>query len=154
MIFSYRWDHDPFLGDIVEENGEKFVFGRGAIDDKHSLMGILQALDVILTKGQRPQRSFYIGFGHDEEIGGHQGAGHIAPLLETMLNENDEELDFLLDEGMTVMQGVVPGVADPVIYIGVVEKGWAMLELTVEGEQKHSSTPPRHSAPGSYCQLY
>jgi len=49
---------------------------------------------------------------------------------------------------MTVMHGVVPGVSDPVIYIGVVEKGWAMLELSVIGDQKHSSTPPRHSAPG------
>ena len=74
------------------------------------------------------------------------------------------------------LQGVVPGLADPAIYIGVVEKGWAMLELSVQGEQKvrqcsvvgvallnvhfipsenkikinaqHSSTPPRHSAPG------
>ena len=34
------------------------------------------------------------------------------------------------------MQGVVPGLADPAIYIGVVEKGWAMLELSVQGEQK------------------
>ena len=50
---------------------------------------------------------------------------------------------------MTVMHGVVPGVSDPVIYIGVVEKGWAMLELSVIGDQKHSSTPPRHSAPGA-----
>ena len=122
--------------------------GRGAIDDKHSLMGILQALEVILVQGQRPQRSFYIGLGHDEEISGYQGAGHIAPILQKKLSENDEKLDFILDEGMMVMQEVVPGVVDPVIYIGVVEKGWAMLELSVEGKQKHSSTPPKHSAPG------
>ena len=148
MHFQFRWDYDPFLGDFVEEDGEKYIFGRGAIDDKHSLMGILQALESILEKGNRPQRSFYMAFGHDEEISGKEGAAHIAPVLEKMLHENNEELDFLLDEGMTVMQGVVPGVSDPVIYIGVVEKGWAMLEMTVEGEQKHSSTPPRHSAPG------
>ena len=40
---TLRWDHDPFLGATVLEDGEEFVFGRGAIDDKHSLMGILQA---------------------------------------------------------------------------------------------------------------
>ena len=34
------------------------------------------------------------------------------------------------------LQGVVPGLADPAIYIGVVEKGWAMLELSVQAEQK------------------
>ena len=45
-----RWDHDPFLGDIVEEDGTEFVFGRGAIDDKHSLMGILQSLETMKPK--------------------------------------------------------------------------------------------------------
>ena len=100
-------------------------------------MGILQALESILQQGSRPQRSFYIALGHDEEISGHQGAAYIAPVLENMLSENNEELDFLLDEGMTVMQGVVPGVADPVIYIGVVEKGWAML-------RENRNTPALH----------
>jgi len=57
-------------------------------------------------------------------------------------------LDFLLDEGMFVMEGVVPGVEDPVIYIGVVEKGWATVRLTVTGEQSHSSAPPRESTIG------
>ena len=47
-----------------------------------------------------------------------------------------------------MLEGVIPGMEDPVIYIGVVEKGWAMLELSVKGEQKHSSTPPRESATG------
>jgi len=65
-----------------------------------------------------------------------------------MLNKNDEKLDFLLDEGMFVMKDVVPGVVDPVIYIGVVEKGWTTLELTVVGDQSHSSAPPRESTIG------
>lgn len=143
-----RWDHDPFLGDIVEEDGTEFVFGRGAIDDKHSLMGILQSLETILVSGDRPRRTFYIGLGHDEEISGHQGAALISRELQSQLEENEETLEFLLDEGMTVMQGVVPGLEDPALYIGVVEKGWASLELRVEAAQKHSSTPPRHSAAG------
>ncbi len=41
------------------------------------------------------------------------------------------------------VQDVVPGMEDPVVYIGVVEKGWAMLELTVKGVQGHSSMPPK-----------
>ena len=143
-----RWDHDPFLGDIVEDDGTEYVFGRGAIDDKHSLMGILQSLETILAEGDRPRRTFYIGLGHDEEISGHQGAANIARELQTQLEDNEETLEFLLDEGMTVMQGVVPGLEDPALYIGVVEKGWASLELRVEAAQKHSSTPPRHSAAG------
>ena len=144
-----RWERDPFLGSLVEEEGEQFVWGRGAIDDKHSLVGILQALEVLLASGDRPARTFYLALGHDEEVGGERGAKEIAVKLEEMLEQNDEKLDFLLDEGMTVMEGVIPGMEDPVIYIGVVEKGWTMLDLRVEGEQKHSSTPPRQSATGT-----
>ena len=84
----------------------------------------------------------------DHIPGGHQGAALISRELQTQLEENEETLEFLLDEGMTVMQGVVPGLDDPALYIGVVEKGWASLELRVEAAQKHSSTPPRHSAAG------
>ena len=90
----------------------------------------------MLASGERPRRTIYIGLGHDEEVGGAQGAGHIAARLGALLQEHGETLDWLLDEGMTVMQGVVPGLADPAIYIGVVEKGWAMLELSVQAEQK------------------
>ena len=143
-----RWDRDPFLGQVVDQEGELYVWGRGAIDDKHSVVGILQALDIILAGEERPERTLYVGLGHDEEVGGGQGAGNIAGRLEQLLEENDEQLEFLLDEGMTVLEGVIPGMEDPVIYIGVVEKGWTMLELSGEGEQKHSSTPPRQSAVG------
>ena len=113
-------------------------------------MGILQALDVLLARGDQPVRTFYVALGHDEEVGGQHGAREMAVKLEEMLEENGEKLDFLLDEGMTVMEGVIPGMEDPVIYIGVVEKGWTMLDLRVEGEQRHSSTPPRQSATGRY----
>ena len=70
---SARWDNPPFLGELVEEAGEQFVYGRGAIDDKHSLMGILQSLETILVSGDRPRRTLYIGLGHDEEISESRG---------------------------------------------------------------------------------
>lgn len=142
------WDLDPFLGEVVNQDGADYIYGRGCIDDKHSVIGILIALDRILREGGQPRRTFYIAFGHDEEVNGGGGAGHMAPLLADMLQEHGETLDFLLDEGMFVMQDMVPGMEDPVAYIGVVEKGWAMLELTAEGVQGHSSTPPKESAIG------
>eukprot|EP00092_Neocalanus_flemingeri_P018492 GFUD01020012.1.p1 GENE.GFUD01020012.1~~GFUD01020012.1.p1 ORF type:complete len:582 (-),score=147.32 GFUD01020012.1:33-1778(-) len=142
------WELDPFLGEIVEQEDEQFVYGRGAIDMKHSVVGILQALEILLNNNGKPERTLYVSFGHDEEVLGHNGAGEIAKVLERLLEENNEKLDFLLDEGMFVMQGVVPGVDDPVIYIGVVEKGWTTLELTVNGDQSHSSVPSRESAIG------
>ena len=81
-----------------------------------------------MLEGGKPERTFYVAFGHDEEVSGHNGAGEIATVLEGLLANNNEKLDFLLDEGMFVMQGIVPGVDDPVIYIGVVERGWTTLE--------------------------
>ena len=91
---------------MVEEDGGEYMIGRGAIDDKQSLMGILQALEVMLGRGQRPRRTLYIGLGHDEEVGGEAGAGHIAARLEPLLQQHGETLDFLLDEGMVVLQVV------------------------------------------------
>jgi carboxypeptidase PM20D1 len=40
------------------------------------------------------------------------------------------------------------GVTDPIVYVGVVEKGWAIVEVSVEGVQGHASKPPRESAIG------
>ena len=67
-MFIPRWDANPFLGDIVEDDGKQFIFGRGAIDDKHSVVGILQALEEVLKDEGQPRRTFYVAFGHDEEV--------------------------------------------------------------------------------------
>ena len=37
-------------------------------------------------------------------MNGNAGAGHIAPVLASLLEEQGQQLDFLLDEGMSVMQ--------------------------------------------------
>lgn len=140
------WTRDPW-GERADHEGEDTIYGRGTIDDKHSVFGILEALEYRLANGERPARSFYIAFGHDEEVSGHEGAAHIAEELKTVLKPG-EKIDFLLDEGMFVMKDIFPGVTDPLIYIGVAEKGWATVELEVEGVQGHSSTPPRESAIG------
>ena len=105
------WERDPFLGQIVTEDddGIDYVYGRGAIDTKHTLFGILEALDYGVVKGWRPRRTFYVAFGHDEEVSGHQGAAYIAEHIEEDLKNNGEKLDFILDEGLFVTQGVIPG---------------------------------------------
>ncbi|XP_008277403.1 N-fatty-acyl-amino acid synthase/hydrolase PM20D1.2 [Stegastes partitus] len=62
---SDGWEAPPFSA--KEMDG--FIYGRGTIDDKGSVMGILQALEYLLIKGYAPRRGFYIGLGHDEEAG-------------------------------------------------------------------------------------
>ena len=93
------------------------------IDMYLQLFGILEALEYLAKSGEQPRRTFYIAFGHDEEVNGYSGAGHINEYISSVLNQNGEELDFIVDEGNSVYQDVVPGVDIPMAIIGVTEKG-------------------------------
>ena len=53
------------------------------MDDKASLMGILEAAESLIARGFEPQRTVLFSFGHDEEIGGLDGARSVAALLES-----------------------------------------------------------------------
>ncbi|XP_043932773.1 N-fatty-acyl-amino acid synthase/hydrolase PM20D1 isoform X2 [Protopterus annectens] len=128
------WDVPPFSGEEV--NG--FIYGRGTVDDKHCLMGILQALEYLLQRGYEPRRSFYIGIGHDEEIQGLVGAKNIASTLQA----RGVSLSFLLDEGMMIFEDVISGIKKPTALIGTSEKGYIALALSVKTKPGHSSFPP------------
>jgi carboxypeptidase PM20D1 len=132
-----NWTQPPFEGRIQDG----FIWGRGALDDKVGVMGILEAVELLLGQGFQPKRTVYLAFGHDEEVGGRDGAVRIAALLQS----RGVRLDYVLDEGSAVTNGILPGVARPVALIGIAEKGIVSLELIVEGEGGHSSTPPQHT---------
>ena len=134
------WVFPPFNGKI----SDGYIWGRGALDIKSSLMGIMEAIELLLRDGFKPRRTVYIAFGHDEEIGGKQGAAKIAELL----HGRDIKLEYVLDEGGAIIQGIVPGVSSPIALVGIAEKGYVSLELTVEGQGGHSSMPPKHTAVG------
>ena len=38
----------------------------------------METLDRLIKNGNQPKRSFYVAFGHDEEVSGNQGAGKIS----------------------------------------------------------------------------
>lgn len=135
-----QWSHPPFDGVIADG----FVWGRGAMDDKASVLGILEATEMLLSSGFQPRRTLYLAFGHDEEIGGKAGAVKIAEVLA----QRGVRLFYVLDEGMFIADGVVPGVSSPVALVGIAEKGFLSVALTVEAEPGHSSVPPTHTAIG------
>jgi carboxypeptidase PM20D1 len=135
------WTHPPFSGLIIEDE----VWGRGAMDDKASLMGILEGAEALLEGGFHPTRSLLFSFGHDEETGGLEGARLVADLLE----ERGVRGAFVLDEGMAIVEGAIPGVEGPVALVGLAEKGYVSVQLSVEVEGGHSSTPPAVTAVGS-----
>ncbi len=135
-----EWTHPPFRGDV----DEGAVWGRGALDMKSTVIAIFEAVEALLKSGYQPERTVYLAIGHDEEIGGLEGARCIAQRL----LERGEHLAAVFDEGGAIMDGGVPGVHVPVAMVGVGEKGYASLELVVEGRAGHSSMPPPHTAIG------
>lgn len=138
-VDAAAWTHPPFSGALAEG----FVWGRGTMDDKGSLMAVLEAVERLLAEGFRPERTVFLAFGHDEESGG-QGAYAVARHLES----RGIRLEFVLDEGGFVGQGLLPGIDSPVALIGIAEKGYLTVELSVQEEGGHSSRPPRQTAIG------
>ena len=128
-----KWDHGPFSGTVTEGK----VWGRGTLDDKVGVIGILEAAENLLQEGFTPERDFYFMFGFDEEIGGDEGAGKIVSTLES----RGIKFEYVLDEGGAIVENMVPGVSQPVGVVGISEKGSATAELTIEGSGGHSSQP-------------
>lgn len=135
-----QWTEPPFGGRMAGG----YVWGRGALDDKGSLLGILEAVEHLIAGGAKPRRTVYLAFGHDEEVGGNRGAARIAALLAS----RDVRPEFVLDEGGVLTTGLVPGLAVPAALVGIAEKGYVTVELTAQTEGGHSSMPPPETAVG------
>src|SRR3954447_15415364 len=134
------WQHPPFDG--VVAGG--FVWGRGSWDDKGNFYAMLEAAEQMIKAGFRPKRTIYFAFGHDEEVGGIRGAKAIAALLAS----RGVRLDYVIDEGLLITEGLIKGLERPAALIGVAEKGYATLVLTAHATPGHSSMPPRDTAIG------
>ncbi len=132
------WEHPPFGGAVAD--GE--VWGRGAIDDKASLMSILEAVESLVSADHQPERTIYLAFGHDEEVGGDLGARVIAELF---ASRGVERFALVLDEGGMISEGMMEGFDGRVAIIGIAEKGFVSLEVVVKGAGGHSSSPPEET---------
>lgn len=135
-----QWSQPPFAGAV--DGG--FVWGRGTLDTKNSLLALCEAVEHLLGEGFEPARTVYLVFGHDEEIGGLRGAKAVAERLAA----RGVRLAWVLDEGGAVTERMVPGVAAPVALVGIAEKGFLTLSVTARAEGGHSSVPPPHTAIG------
>ena len=134
------WKQPPFGGVIADG----YIWGRGTLDNKVNIIGLLEAAENMLARGILPSRTIYFAFGHDEEQGGIDGALEIAKVLEA----RGVEAEFLVDEGGLVTQGVVPGIDGQMAIIAPAEKGIVTLQLKVIGKGGHSSMPPNQTSIG------
>ena len=135
------WSVDPFGGAIQDG----FVWGRGTLDNKGNLFAQMEAIELLIGQGFKPTRTVYLVMGDDEEVSGLRGALPIAELLKS----RGVRLDWVLDEGLLVLDGVLPGLSKPAALIGLAEKGYGTFFLSLDTAPGHSSMPPQHSAIGS-----
>jgi carboxypeptidase PM20D1 len=131
-----RWRHPPFSGAVADGA----IWGRGALDDKGSLIAILEAAESLIAAGHRPVRGVTFVFGHDEESGG-KGARAAAELLAS----RGVRAAFVIDEGGVSLRDA-PVTNAPLSLIGIAEKGTLTLQLEVRTAGGHSNAPGTRTA--------
>ena len=126
------WEKPAFEG--VVDNG--VLWGRGTLDTKGTLNGILQAAESLINEGFVPKNDIYFAFGGNEEVNGDGSYGIVQ-----LFKERGITPGLVIDEGGAVCTGVFPGVSSPIALIGIAEKGMVNVEYTVKGGGGHSSSP-------------
>ena len=106
------WTHPPFAAEVADG----FVWGRGALDCKGSLVATCQAVEDLIAEGAVPGRDVWLSFGCNEEVSGRAAKDAVA-----ILRERGVEPWFVIDEGGAIVEGVLPGVVAEIAVIGVSE---------------------------------
>lgn len=132
-----QWQVEPFSGEIKDG----YIWGRGSLDDKNQIHAILEATEMKLKEGFQPERTILFVFGHDEEVGGPEGAKHAADIIE----KRYDKIAFVIDESAPLIPGVFPGIRENTALIGIAQKGYVSLEIAINGMGGHSSQPPEES---------
>ena len=131
-----EWKHAPFSGDIAEGK----VWGRGTLDTKGGLFGMLQAADELAAEGFVPQTDIYFESANTEEING-VGCEHFADELE----KRGIRFSFVLDEGGMIVEEPIGGAKGKFAMVAMGEKGVSSLRFVARGKGGHSSTPSKNT---------
>ena len=126
------WDKPPFDG--VLEDG--VLWGRGALDMKNQLCGVLEAMDYLISTGFTPARDIYLALSGEEEI-----MGPTAPAIRDVFVARHITPAFVLDEGGDIMDGFFPGAPVTCAMVGIGEKGTANLRFVARSAGGHASVP-------------
>jgi carboxypeptidase PM20D1 len=132
------WTYPPFAGVVADG----FVWGRGAVDTKDNLVMIMEAADRLAARGFTPHCDLYFLFGHDEEIGGRNGAARMAQ----MLKEQDVRFAWIVDEGGGVGQNLDGATTPSLVSIGVSSQGYMTLQLVATAPGGHSASGNEETA--------
>lgn len=131
------WHAKPYGGEIKEN----YIWGRGVLDDKSSMISILEATEAQLAKGFKPKQTILLCFGADEESSG-KGATAVVKYFKSI----NKRFDLVVDEGGEISTEDNKSIKAPIASIGVGEKGYVTLVLTAQKAGGHSSIPASHTA--------
>lgn len=135
------WEYGPFSGTVTGGR----IYGRGTLDMKGVLFGLLEAADSLLAQGFTPERDIYFSFGPDEEVGGLLGAAHVARHFKS----RGLTFETIYDEGgIIAAPGTIKDLNQNVALIGCAEKGIVSYKIRVKGLGGHSSMPPLQTSAG------
>lgn len=130
------WKHPPFGGEIADGR----IWGRGAVDIKSGLCGILEACETLLGEGFVPACDVYVSSSNNEET-----MGDGAPRAVAWFKENNIKIDLVSDEGGAILEKPMAGLDGYFAMLGIVEKGYANVKFTARSKGGHASAPPKNS---------
>ncbi|KAI8849527.1 hypothetical protein BC829DRAFT_416764 [Chytridium lagenaria] len=109
------WTHEPWSGHIDEEGGA--IWGRGSSDAKSSLIGILEAVEILLEGGTSPSApsSLLLGAAKLSEF-----------IMEHLGLEN--KVGMIVDEG----SGISEQLGAELAMVSVAEKGYYDAIVTIK----------------------
>lgn len=133
------WEKPPFAA-IIEDG---VLWGRGTLDTKVTVNGILSAADYLIGQGFQPETDIYFAFSGGEEVSG-MGAVNIV----SYFVDNNIQPAIVVDEGGAVVENVFPGVKQPCGLIGIAEKGMMNAKFRTISAGGHASAPKPHTPVG------
>ena len=129
------WDHDPFLGEVVDG----YLYGRGTLDTKNTMACALSALEIALKNNYTPKNDLYLCFGSNEEVYGDSQVKIVEEFKKAGIRPA-----LVFDEGGGIINNAFPGVSKDTALLGMVEKGMINIKLSYDGNGGHSSTPKKN----------